>query len=236
MTITPTTPRTVPDPIDIAFDLYRDIHKGIRSELFAVTLEAGRVDPASLADRTALTTQVASVIDLLVSHAEHEDTHIGPALETHVPDLAEAIETDHQRLESHMAVLADLAQVAGCATGPDQRRRTHQLHLELATFTSAYLAHQDLEERQVMPALQAAIGPDAVMAIHGQIIGSIPPPELMQTLAVMFPTMCIDDRTELLGGMQMSAPPEAFEAVVGLVRSVLSPTDAAAVCTRLGVS
>jgi hypothetical protein len=52
----------------------------------------------------------------------------------------------------------------------------------------------------------------------------------------MFPAMCIDDRTELLGGMQMSAPPEAFEAVVGLVRSVLSPTDAAAVCTRLGVS
>ena len=27
--------------------LYRDVHKGIRAELFAVTSQAGRIDPAS---------------------------------------------------------------------------------------------------------------------------------------------------------------------------------------------
>ena len=29
----------------VTFDLYRDIHKGIRNELFAVTVAAGNVDP-----------------------------------------------------------------------------------------------------------------------------------------------------------------------------------------------
>ena len=30
----------------VTVDIYRDIHKGIRNELFAVTYAAGRVDPA----------------------------------------------------------------------------------------------------------------------------------------------------------------------------------------------
>ena len=40
----------------------------------------------------------------------------------------------------------------------DLRGRTHALYLDLASFTSAYLAHQDLEEREIMPALDQAIG------------------------------------------------------------------------------
>ena len=35
-----------PTPFDaVAVDLYRDIHKGIRTELFAVTTAAGSIDP-----------------------------------------------------------------------------------------------------------------------------------------------------------------------------------------------
>lgn len=232
----PTVPDTPPELAAVTMDLYRDIHKGIRSELFAVTTRAGQIDPADLRDRAAVAANVTSVIDLLVSHAEHEDQGIQPVLETELPDLAAAIEADHDAIEIRMERLAELAGAAQGATTPEQAHRTRQLYVELGSFTAAYLLHQDLEERVVMPALEAAIGVEAVIGIHGSIIASIPPEELMRTLAVMFPAMNVEDRTEMLGGMQVTAPPEAFAGVVSLLRSVLPAHEANAVTARLGVA
>jgi hypothetical protein len=128
----PATPAAALAPV--TFDLYRDIHKSIRAELFAVTEEAGRADPSSTADRTAL-----------VAHV------------------------------------------------------------------------------------------DAVVAIHGAIIASLPPDEMMRSLALMLPAINVDDRTELLGGMRANAPAPVFEAVWRLAGSVLPGADHAALGARLGV-
>ncbi len=87
-----------------------------------------------------------------------------------------------------------------------------------------------------MPALEAAIGVDAVMGVHGAIIGSIPPDELMQSLALMIPAMNADDRTEMLGGMQATAPAEAFQGVWGLTQSVLGDAEVRQLAGRLGLS
>src|SRR6476646_1584391 len=86
----------------VVLDLYRDIHKGIRSELFGVTLEAGRLDPSVRSNRADLAGRIHGAVDLLVSHAEHEDAAIQPAIELHLPALAERIATDHVTLEARL--------------------------------------------------------------------------------------------------------------------------------------
>jgi hypothetical protein len=219
----------------VAFDLYRDIHKGIRAELFSVTAGAGSLDPGDRLGRAALADHVASVISFLESHAAHEDAHVEPALRQHLPDLADRVAADHAALEAHLAWIGAVARDAVDAPTADQRRLTHLVHLELSGFTSAYLAHQLVEEREIMPALEDAIGIDAVVAIHVAIISSIPPAEMAQSLALMFPAMNLDDRTELLEGMRMTAPPEAFSGVVGIARSVLEPADFTALGARLKI-
>ena len=230
MTITETT--TTP-PRQVAVDLYRDIHKGIRSELFAVTERAGQVDPSDRADKATLATHVHAVVELLVSHAEHEDDHIQPVLELHLPRLAEQVESDHERLEARIALLAE--QAADIVEGPgNSRGNAHRLYVELAAFTSTYLAHQDLEERVIMPSLEEVIGADAGLAIHQAIVGSIPPQDMAKSLAIMLPAMNIDDRTDLLGGMQAGAPAEVFTAVWSLATSVLDARDLESLAARLG--
>jgi hypothetical protein len=217
----------------VTFDLYRDIHKGIRSELFAVTAMAGSIDPADRLATASLADQVRSVATLLELHAHHEDEAIDPSLETHLPALAERISTDHHLLDRRVATIVDLTSSAVEAPAADKRRLVHQAYLDLASFVSAYLEHQDLEERVVMPALEQAIGVEAVLGIHGAILASIPPDAMMRTLALMLPAMNIDDRTELLGGMQAGAPPEAFEGVLRLTESVLHPADFASTIARI---
>lgn len=218
----------------VTVDLYRDIHKGIRRELFAVTSEAGWVDPADDAARTALAEHVAAMCTLLVAHAEHEDRHIEPVLAREHPDLAATIAEQHRVID---ATLVDLQAAALDAAAPsaDQRARVHHLYLDLARFTATYLEHEEVEERVVMPALETAIGADAVRAIEQAIVGSIPPDEMAQSLAVMLPAMNVEDRTELLGGIQSGAPAEVFAGIWALTRSVLSASDVAALARRLGV-
>lgn len=219
----------------VAFDLYRDIHKAIRAELFTVTHDAGRIDPADWAGRAAVAAHVDSVMTLLIEHADHEDGPIQPVLEAHLPDLAAQIERDHTTLEARIDGLRDQSAsvVEGTGVGED-RPALHRLYVELASFTSAYLAHQDFEERVVMPALQTAVGIDAVVAIHGAIVGPMPPDEFARALALMLPAMNIDDREGFFVGFSAEAPIEVVDGVWNLAASVLDPADLNALAARIG--
>ena len=220
----------------VTFDLYRDIHKGIRAELFAVTAAAGSLDPSDAFGWMAFAEHVGAVERTLRSHAEHEDTHIDPVLREHLPELAAGVVAEHHVLEASFTGITGIACAGAGAPDSDRRRLAHLAYLQLASFTSAYLAHQVVEEAVIMPALEQAIGVDAVIGIHAAIIGSIPPDELFQSLTMMFPAMNLDDRAELLGGIRATAPAEAFNGVAGLARSVLAPSDFAALAGRLGLA
>ena len=223
-------------PAMAVVDIYLDIHKGIRADLFAVTGRAGSLDPADAAGRARLGEAVRSSVELLVSHAEHEDVHIDPVLEGHRPDLNERIRADHLALDARLFDRVALAAENVDAPAAEQAGRGHRRYLDLAAFTGTYLAHQDLEERVVMPALAEAVGVEALLGINAAIVGSIPPEEMATSLALMLPAMNVDDRTELLGGMQAGAPPEVFEGVWGLAGSVLSPADHRELSIRLGLA
>jgi hypothetical protein len=199
----------------VPLDLYRDIHKGIRGFLFDVTTAAGSTDPGDRGARSDLARQ--------------------PLIERHAPDLAVAVALDHPALERRIDGLVALGELARDVDGSDARSALHQLHLDLAAFTGDYLAHQDLEEREVMRVLANAMSSEEVLEVHQAIVGSIPPHEMAAGLLHMLPAMNVDDRTELLGGARQGMPPEAFAGVWALAGSVLAPADLAAVGGRLGI-
>jgi hypothetical protein len=231
------TDQTTADTIETAtFNLYRDIHKGIRAELFAVTQAAGNINPADQVARTSLADRVTNLATILEVHAEDEDRYVQPPTETYLPDTAEIIAADHARFDGRVHNFAALANDTVNAIGPQQRARVEQLYVELASFTSVYLAHQHIEEHVVMPALERAIGVDGCLAIHAAIVASIPPDQMAKGLAIMLPAMNIDDRTEMLGGMQHNAPAEVFEGVWGLAGSLVPVAEHAELAIRLGLS
>jgi hypothetical protein len=233
----PLSPEVTVEPtLTLPFDTYRDVHKGLRAELFAVVGSAGNVDPGDRAGRAALVAHVDDVIDFLTDHAGQEDTHVLPVLEAHTPALFERISADHAHLDGRLARIKDRAASITDADPGEQRARVHNLYLDLASFTGAYLAHQEFEERIAMPALLEAIGVEGAVQMHHAIVSSIPPPVMAKGLAVMMPAMNLDDRAELLAGMQHDAPAEVFDAVWGLTQSVLTVADSRALATRLGRS
>lgn len=236
MTATDAPSNPVPPFAMVPLDLYKDIHKAIRTELFDVTAAAGRLDPTDCTARVAHAGRVREVVKLLLSHAEHEDHHIEPALRAVAPALAEEIHVDHVGLDAAMGDLIDLADLAFAEGRHDARAAVHELYLSLGDFTARYLHHQSTEERVVMPRLFDALGFDAVLVINRAIVASIPPDEMGSSLAIMLPAMNADDRTEMLGGMKAEAPPEVFGGVWALAGQVLAPRDVAQLAERLEVS
>jgi hypothetical protein len=230
------TPLATRDDLRIApvtFDLYRDIHKGIRSELFAVTRAAGALDPADESGRLALSQRVRSLAELLDSHAHHEDSVMQGAIDLHVPEVAEQVLVDHAVFDRRVYGLVSLAEAAATARPGEQRRTVHELYLALAAFTGSYLGHIDLEERVIMPALSRALDVAALAAMEEAIVSSIPPAEMARSLSLMLPAMNIEDRVEMLAGMQAGAPAEMFQTVMGLASDVLTGADMGTLVQRL---
>ena len=107
-------------------DVYRNIHKGIRRELFGVTTNAGDLDPADECGRAALSERIDGVVWLLASHAEHEDHWFLDMTEAHAPHLAERIVADHAELDARIAGIGKMAKEA------ETRSELHEVYLDLA--------------------------------------------------------------------------------------------------------
>ena len=213
-----------------AVDVYRNIHKGIRAELFAVTVTAGNLDRADECVVTAFDERLDRLVWLLDAHAHHEDAFLQPLVEQHAPHLAHGIVQDHAFLDATIHGIAKASKQAVT------RVERHEVYLELGAFVSAYLRHQDVEEREVQPALLATVGPQVLFETEQALVASIPPADMATSLSIMLPAMNVDDRAEMLGGMRAGAPAEVFAGVRALAGSVLAPADLTALDHRLGLA
>lgn len=229
-----TATESFPSPFEmIPGDVYRDIHKAVRANMFEVVLRAGRTDPTDRNQRIALAATVTDLADFLTFHADHEDGVLDPMIAEVLPDEAATIRASHEEFEAEMARIRALAALVFDQDRLDGRASLHELYLSLAMFTSRYLAHQQIEERVVMPALLAHFGLEAVIAANERIVASIDPESLAWGLTKMLPALNADDRFELLAGIRMTAPSEAFAAVLALAADVLTEDDYASLTARL---
>lgn len=223
-----------PSPETIPVDLYRDIHKAIRVELFDATAAAGRIDPADRPDRHAHAARLHDVARMLALHAEHEDDVMDDAIRRVLPEQADSIRAEHTSLDAEMTVLVEFAEFALARPG-DDRAYAHGLYLGLASFTSRYLAHQDREESVVMPELHRRYGVEPLLEMNDRIISSIEPDDMARSLSKMLPAMNVEDRVELLSAMREGAPAEVFDGICGLASQVLEPADSSMLRQRLGL-
>jgi iron-sulfur cluster repair protein YtfE (RIC family) len=233
-TTTPLTAETA--ALDqVTFDMYRNIHKGIRNGLFSVTLEVGQVDPHDAEAVRAVANRWTDMVRVLVAHAEHEDEFVQPVIERFSPEYAAEIAETHPRLEAQMAELEVLADRAADACPEQARLLTHRLYLGLASFTAEYLQHQEFEEFEVQVMLSRHLSFEELVGIDQAIVASIEPDLMAKSGALMLPAMNIEDQTELFAGAQAGAPPEVFQGMLVLADSALEPARARLLRSRLGV-
>lgn len=147
----------------------------------------------------------------------------------------QTIAAQHGDVEAGMARLEERCERLATVGRPGRAAAAHNLYLDLSRLTSVYLAHQLVEETQVMPALRAVVPTDELVGVEVAIRGSLPPDEMAAVMTHLLPAMDVEERTEMLGGMAM-APPEVFALFRAAAKAALPADQWAQVAQRIGIS
>ena len=200
-------------------DLYSTIHKALRQFMTDTLGRVGWLDTGDADELQATLQQVRALLAVCRSHLEHENRHVHPALEARRPGTTTRIAEEHREHEEHLAALQ--TDVERLQQQPDAAA-AQRLYRHLALFVADNFRHMHYEETAHNQALWDAFSDDELRAIEAGIVASIPFDEMALVLRWMAPALSPAMRAAFFGPMQQAMPPEAFRAVLDVVRPTLN--------------
>lgn len=218
------------------FDMYGTIHKALRAFMADTLLAVGRMD---VDDEPELVRTLQRVFDLLEfchHHVQHENGFVHPAMEGREPGSSARIGAEH---DEHLAHITRLSAMAGGVLRvlPNARPAAAMaLYHALSAFVAHNFEHMLQEELEHNAVLQARYSDPELLEIHGALVASIAPADMMVVMRWMVPFMNPAERTMVLADMQAHAPAPAFEAVLDTVRPHLDEAEWAKLTRSLGLA
>ncbi|WP_181444411.1 hemerythrin domain-containing protein [Bacillus sp. 03113] len=205
------------------FDLYAQVHKGIRFALSGLCYQAGSIDSSDNERVKSFVEEFKQVVIILEAHSRDEDAHINEFYEKYAPETLHLLEEEHSVLEQNLEKLVELVdQLELKKQDPAQHQKVwYQISKDLNHFTADYFFHLQNEEGPGMKALWEHLTDDQIKEISINIRSSIPPQTMSIFLHYMIPAMSHQERVEMLSGMKKFAPKEAYAGVLRLAESRL---------------
>ena len=218
-------------------DVYVNVHKGLRNFITSFSYKTGSTDWNEMSEVKSLQADWQKLLMLVNSHHNHEERFIHPSLARISPGGHRSYEEEHNAL---MSVLTDLDTHFNRLmndVGPKAKRAEIGLEFYrgLNLFYAQFLYHLNREEVEAERSLHCLCTPEDIMAMVGELIGSIPPDELMLWIDLMVPAMNMPECAEFLGIMKAGAPPEAFRTLAERVHMARGEADWQKLKTSLGL-
>jgi hypothetical protein len=206
-------------------DMYRMIHKGLRSFMAETLVAAGTMDVDDDGERVAVLGRVRSLLAFCRDHLAHEDEHVHPAMEAREPGSTGRTAGDHVG-HAHMfdTLEAGIAAVEA-ARGTARAEAAHALYCRLAAFVGENFVHMAVEESHNNAVLWRNYDDAELVAIHDALVATIPPEDMAFTIRVIAPAVTPAERARFLADVRASAPPPAFRGILDMVLAHLKPAD-----------
>ncbi|MEO5671195.1 MAG: ester cyclase [Ramlibacter sp.] len=208
--------QTTPTSAD-RFDLYSQIHKGLRAYLCAMLAEMGRLDSADNQQVKCLLEQLDVLLDFCAGHLKKEDQFVHAALEARRPGATRRIAEEHVAHALAIEQLQAAMHAVACASGPAREREAARLYRALAVFVAENLIHMEFEESHHNELLWACFGDNELAEIHGAIVGATSAAHMGLGARWVVPHLTPNERDALLMGVRASMPPAVFDGMLALV-------------------
>lgn len=216
------------------FDIYANIHKGIRAFMGATLESVGRMDPADPAQVGATLAAVRGLLGFLRGHLHHENQFLHAALEARRPGTSKQTAHDHVAHEHALERLEGLVLAIERAADEGRPLAALQLYRELAVAAADNYVHMNIEETANNAELWAAYTDDELAQIQGALMAAVPPAEMALALRWMLPAITPAERAAMLTQLQAKLPAQAFAGVLAGLRPNLSARDWAKLTAALG--
>jgi hypothetical protein len=203
-------------------DMYAGIHKALRALMADTLLAVGRMDPADDLELIQTTQRVVELLEFCRSHLAHENAFVHTAIEARAAGGSAVIAHEHDEHEEHIARLQQSVEALRALPAGGRFGAALALYRELSLFIAGNFQHMHVEETAHNAILWARYTDAELEAIHGALVASIPPAEMMFTLRWLVPFMNPTERAGMLQGMKANAPAPAFQAALDTVRPHLT--------------
>lgn len=207
------------------FDMYTGIHKALRALMADTLLAVGRMDWADPLETANTTERVLGLLEFCAGHLKHENDFVHAAIEARAPGASAQVGHEHEEHLRGITALADcVAVLRSCA--PQQRApAAERLYRELALFIAENFQHMHVEETAHNAVLWARYTDAELVAVHDALVASIPPEEMAFTARWLIAYMNPAERALVCLDMRAKAPPQAFDALMDVVRPHLAPQE-----------
>ena len=124
-------------------------------------------------------------------------------------------------LNRELSILAFQRRVLAQAEGASPAQRDAywlRLYHALSQFVAGNLVHMLLEEQAHNTVLWAHHSDEELLALHDELVASIPPEEMAVHFRWMLPSVSHVERVGMLQGMRQGMPPEVFASQLDMAR------------------
>ncbi len=229
--------RRVTDPASRAMttreNLFRPIHKGIRSMVYELGLRLGVVDFTNLAESNAvaiqlradLTSAVSScILCLLQAHSRHEERDFFSAVRPFDPDVVDLMMKEHHEIAQRVGGIARTCDELLAISEPARRVEVgDRLTLEANDLFALYLAHLNNEEATLVPVMWERFSDEQLRTLRAQFYNTIPLPRFEEWMRWTLPALNPNELVVLLSGMRTDPPPNRFSDARRLAEETLDP-------------
>ena len=217
-------------------DLYAGIHKALRAVMADTLLALGRMDHDDALELAQTTQRVLELLEFCRSHLQHENDFVHAAMESRAAGSSGQIAHEHKEHVEAIEQLANRTTALLQCELAARAERTLALYRALSLFIAHNFEHMHVEETAHNAVLWARFTDAELMEIHGALVASIPPEEMMFVVRWMVPFMNPAERTAMLADMRAHAPAPAFTAALDVIRPHLSEREWTKLANSLGLS
>jgi hypothetical protein len=207
------------------YDIYQQIHKGLRSFMTHVLEQLGRMDVWDECETVEALAQLRALLGLCRSHLDKENEFLHVAMEARRPGSSAKIALEHAHHEHAIESLAAAAREVEHAAGAARAAAALRLYRALALFVAENFEHMHAEETVNNAVLWEDYDDAELAGIERAIVASVGPEEAMLVGRWMLPAMTAGDRAAQLRAMRQAAPAAAVAGVLAMLKQRLSERD-----------
>ncbi|PLY42134.1 hypothetical protein CSZ94_12210 [Janthinobacterium sp. ROICE36] len=202
------------------FNLYKIMHKYIRSEINCLAELCGKTDFLDERESTLLKTGFDNLFELLSSHAENEDKYIHPLLEEIKSDQLPGVMKQHGILE---ALFLDLKNNLDCLLNSTtiNEEDVDNFYLKLIQFQSLYFNHLDDEETKITPELYRNFKDDRLVNANSLMLRNMSAHRMIAVTKGMLSKINHQELVAIYSEMKKAMPAEAFKQMCALAKESL---------------
>jgi hemerythrin-like domain-containing protein len=195
-------------------DLFTTVHKAIRALIYDLSMMLQTADFTDERTRNACLAALEHFLELLHEHAGYEDRTVFAATHRFEPETIDALEEEHHQIATHLdQVHKSIARVKAAGTDVERIEAGAELNRSVNKFIAFYLSHLAHEEDTVLPATFKYFTDEELTGMRAEVRRTTTPARFAEWMRWMYPSVNINELTEMFQTLKAYAPPPFYEAM-----------------------